>query len=1528
MSATQTPPKIQSPPGKKKISGKEDRNQDPGFRPRPSPDTPREEAKPGQKNKEKTPAVLDPKDPSAVKPTASLGSGTDTRPKSEENNIPSNPKDPSAVKLSAGLGSEAVTRPKSKKNDIPGDPKEHNNQKSSTKGRGPRGRSRSHDRKKKDERAAQYRTTGNAYGQEPYHSAPNFPAATGGRAGQFQTPVFAHNQPPHSGPTSQTGATPSTNNAFAQQQEASNQQVITQQPPRQRNVTYDAHNFNMSLGDTRKTSDPNQRHEYCLETDVDMTATVAERKQQYEGMQQGSAMSHLQDKNFASKLYDKAKNVGLRIVSAVSGDNTKVSVYGSTFNMDTGDKTINNTYNEDDFKCQSLKVVQSQPPASEFISGANITWDLPKARKYVKKIQVIISDRSGEVCHSPHLTKFSKEWKIDDRKLECGKRYHTTIYCTYSDELGDFQHPSGDIDFYTRPAKPKDFKITCQADSFTLKWSTSTGNCDKHYVEIYDKDKDVLLDRKEVKGLVQECKFDVDMQRNIYLGREYKFKVTSYYEDQDNPSNKEKLFVGDKNGPQEVRAKFIGNTNDVELTWKKPDGSSWNSKVNYIVEVLTENKVFININTTDTKSKIDGLKQGTSYTFQVAAITSNGMPSLWIVSNSLKTKSSSVKVEKFNVQRGTEDSATTLYCTWDPPTGVEEYKLRYRQGNNSFVMCLGKDCKEYVIRDLLPNTVYRVAIKADQDGYGPYTTPETITTDVGQVSKAWLELDKDNLDSVVVKYNEALNATCHIIALRDSSAEDQPRVHTDDGLFTDLKNNCSYYAIVTPKYGRDKGKEKQTQEILTAPKAPLIMKNNFILDEENPSSVFHLSWKSQPNCCGEEVKISCLDFNDEPQILRHERESNEDGKCFLTYRGGRSGCKYGVQMRTQNRGGFSEWSKPFEYTTVPAKVSKIELEIVEDQITCSWDASLNANNYKVILHEYKLNGEWEELEVKETSGRRHSFNTEAGHGILYACKVIPYNTTGEGETAWSNTELSPLLPPKDLTFKFTDNGIQFCWKKSIGMSSAKVQLTDYEKFKVEKITNQSSWSPFELYDGTSYEFKVWARNGSHLSNQYASISFATAPNDVIVKRNKENPETSLDVEVVTSHDGPFTLIINGDKYISFRSRHYVIKDCQPATKYVIGAQSIFDKNKTTSITFGKPVTTFPAKVSGVTCFPIEDTSGMTLKWENCGNPSINYKISWSKDYIPLHPITCKSSEHKFVDLKPGTYEFKVSAGGADSDPYTIIVPESPKINVEILTSKLMHITCDNVDHADNYIYKILSDNLDTLKTLESKQPDLWVDEHQFQFQVGALYLLAVQACCHDNNEQNHTSLPTKRWLYAGLEKPSDLKVNLDNVSPTSKAECTWNKSPGMLKAKIQVQDSKRNIIEALETPDLKFDLEWLEPNQTYEVKIWPGDGKMFFHDDCASLKFVTAPNQPDKVTCTQNKQDRTHSIDVTIYSDYSGPFIVHVLDSRRNIAKEPIETNDKSMTVTNLQAGGSYFIYVQCKFGDYLTAKTHGMYCK
>nr|XP_039252708.1 uncharacterized protein LOC120329967 [Styela clava] len=633
-------------------------------------------------------------------------------------------------------------------------------------------------------------------------------------------------------------------------------------------------------------------------------------------------------------------------------------------------------------------------------------------------------------------------------------------------------------------------------------------------------------------------------------------------------------------------------------------------------------------------------------------------------------------------------------------------------------------------------------------------------------------------------------------------------------------------------------------------------------------------------------------------------------------------------MRTRNRGGFSEWSMPFTYTTVPAKVSNIGLGIVEDQITCSWDGSLNADNYKVILHEYKLNGEWEKLEEQETSGCSHSFETEAGYGILYACKVIPCNTTGEGETAWSNTELSPLLPPENLTFEFKDDGIQFSWKNSIGMSSAKVQLTDFEKFSETNITKQSSWSFFKLYNGTSYKFKVWAGNGDHLSNQYAYLTFATAPNDVIVKRNEENPETSLDVEVVTRHDGPFTLIINGDEFMRIRSRHYVIEDRQPATKYEIGAQSIFDTNKKTSVTFGKPVTTLPAKVSGVTCLPIEDTSGMTLKWDNCGNPNINYKISWSKDYIPCHPITCENAEHKFVDLKPGTYEFKVSAGGADSDPYVVIVPETPKINVEILTSKLMHVTCDNVDHADEYIYKILSDNLDTLKILESKKPELWIDEHNFQFQVGTEYLLAVQACCHDDNKQNHMSLPSKRWLYTGLEKPMDLNVKLDNVTPTSKAECTWNKSPGMLKAKIQVLDSQENVIKDSETPDLKLNLSSLKPNQTYEVKIWPGDGKMFFADNCASLKFETAPNQPDKVTCTQNKQDRTHSIDVTIYSDYSGPFIVHVLDSRRNIAKEPIETNDKSMTVTNLQAGGSYFIYVQCKFGDYLTAMTHGMYCK
>nr|XP_039252517.1 uncharacterized protein LOC120329800 [Styela clava] len=885
-------------------------------------------------------------------------------------------------------------------------------------------------------------------------------------------------------------------------------------------------------------SDFDYWHDCSLSTDVDNNVdmkSVAARPQQFENK------LHKSDQDYFDKFVDWGKNV-------LGGQLNALLAAG-----------------------QSLKVVQSESPAGMFISGAKLTWGLPKARKDLKKIQVKIGNSSGEVCHSSYLHKSSKEWKIDDEKLECGKRYHATIYCTYVDEMREFLCLAGEIEFYTRPAKPKDFRITCNYYFFTLKWSTSTKNCDKHCVEIFDKDSEVLLDRKEVKSLMQACKFDVDVLRDIYLGREYKFKVTAYYKDQENPSSKKKLFAGDENGPQEVKAKLIENTNDVELTWKKPRGSSWGSiKIIYIVVVLQKNKVFKGYKTTNTKCKIDGLKPGTSCTFHVAAIDSNGKTSLWIVSNLLKKKSGAVN---FYVQRRSENPATTIFCTWKPPPEAKGYKLRYRQGTDSFIKCLGKDCTEYVIRNLLPNTEYTVAIKADEDGYGPYTTPETITTGVGQVSKAWLELDKDKLDSVVVKYNEALNATSHLIELRDSSADDQPRVHTDDGLFTDMKNNCSYYAIVTPMYGREKGKETQTEEILTAPKAPLIIQSHLTPDGEHPSSVFHLSWKSQPNCYGEEVKISCLDFNDEPQILRYERESNEDGKCFLTYRCSRSGCKYEVQMRTRNCGGFSEWSKPFTYTTVPDKIANINLEIGKDQITAKWKEAINEDNYKITLYKGNPEGEITKVLEKETSGQCYSFPVQVEFGTPYSCEVIPCNKTGEGEKTCSNTELSPLLPPQDLTIEDTNGRISFSWTNSNGMSSAKIELTDFEKFKVTEITKQNFWNSDILYDGTSYKFKVWASNGGHLSKQYAHATFATAPSDVIVKENEENPETSLDVTVISRHGGPFILTINDDKKMTIRSRHAVIEDCQPATKYVIGAQSVFDKNKKTSITFGIPVTT-------------------------------------------------------------------------------------------------------------------------------------------------------------------------------------------------------------------------------------------------------------------------------------------------------------------------------------------------------------------
>ena len=95
----------------------------------------------------------------------------------------------------------------------------------------------------------------------------------------------------------------------------------------------------------------------------------------------------------------------------------------------------------------------------------------------------------------------------------------------------------------------------------------------------------------------------------------------------------------------------------------------------------------------------------------------------------------------------------------------------------------------------------------------------------------------------------------------------------------------------------------------------------------------------------------------------------------------------------------------------------------------------------------------------------------------------------------------------------------------------------------------------------------------------------------------------------------------------------------------------------------------PAKITGVRC--LNERNGLKkLTWNGCGNGSIEYTITWSKDNVFFKPKSTFETFFDFIDLQPGKYEFRVSAGGGKSSESLCVLGNSNFYLLKLFMKKM------------------------------------------------------------------------------------------------------------------------------------------------------------------------------------------------------------------------------------------------------------------
>nr|XP_039252487.1 uncharacterized protein LOC120329775 [Styela clava] len=835
---------------------------------------------------------------------------------------------------------------------------------------------------------------------------------------------------------------------------------------------------------------------------------------------------------------------------------------------------------------------------------------------------------------------------------------------------------------------------------------------------------------------------------------------------------------------------------------------------------------------------------------------------------------------------------------------------------------------------------------AEKLGYGSYSAQETIKTDFSVARDATVKLIEAVPDSVSLSFTPALGATAHTIEVFRVGEEESSKIETEkDSLVIDKLELATKYGInITSKYGAETGKPtKDPIRILTVPAKPDYRDIHYVLDNGKPESKFLLAWKSQEHCEKHEVLIKCVceSGSREEQVL-----SSEGDKASLFCQALHKGCECSVYIRERNKSGFGEWSKEkiarSSFTSsqrmnkqayraaapeAPDKARKLRLYHEDDILRAKWEASENASSYQVTLFE-----EGEKVKQVTCKSVETTFtNYVAQPGAFYTCEVTPFNIDGiAGKNTISEKCFIPLLPPSNVKYKFSDtehDRVLILYEKSNGMKTALVVMSHPKEKDVTFNGENSCISP-PLSDGRTYNFKIWAMNGNLQSPKHYAGTIVTRPKDVTISRPLVDPTTNLELEIHSDHREAFILKIKGrdlDEYEEIvQERKTILKNLLPATHYVIRASCVLKDVKTPEKS-SPSVATLPGKVTGVKCEPDEKSQNKVLKWNKCKDDTVHYTIRlWKNDQL-LEPVTTMKSEYAFKDLQPGSFTFRVSAGGGEeSDPCHFVVTESPEVQVKIIEWNAVLIAWSRIEKATSYLC-VLSSGTKSEEFKIENDTEIWVDKNSFQFKRSEKYTATIWALWNE-----HYSAPSRFNFITGLDVPTEIKSEWKwadpdrRTKPTGAVKFKWKPSPYSRMFAVKVTDFEGKIVDSAEVARPAWKCLNLRPGKEHRIHIRPGNVHKFF-ENSTSATFITAPPAPTKLETRVNILNKTSSINVIITSDYDGPFITKAYKDKKGKRGDVQSVHvgcSKTFTIQNLEPGQRYYFSSQSIYGTYESMPT------
>jgi titin len=618
--------------------------------------------------------------------------------------------------------------------------------------------------------------------------------------------------------------------------------------------------------------------------------------------------------------------------------------------------------------------------------------------------------------------------------------------------------------------------------------------------------------------------------RGLTNGTNYVFRVAAVNEAGTGVYSAVSSAVTPLTGPG-LPTKLLGTpaNGQVRLSWSVPGSTGGSPIIDYVIQYSSDSGAtwggFTDTLSTATSAVISGLQNGTSYVFQVAAVTS-------FTTGSYSTSSASI-TPRTTPGAPTNASATagnaTVTLTWEAPVSnggdpISDYLIQYSSnaGSSWTTYPDGISTATTLTLPKLTNGsgyTFRVAA-VNGAGAGTNSTPSVaVTPKTNPAVPVTLVAASGDASAVLTWKAPSTNGGSVITdyVVQFSPADPVVWQTFDDGIssaltatVTGLSNGSSYvFRVLATNAVGSSAYTSATSVLLisAAPDAPTAV------SATAGASTASLTWTAPEDTGGSAIIDYLIQYSSTGGNSWSSYGDGTSTAASATLGGLTNGVSYIFRVAAVTSFGAGAYSTPSSAVTpmtVPGAPSSVSGTYGIDSVALTWNSPVS--NGGATISEYVIqysvmnSNTWTVFE-RSVSTSTSALVTGLTNGTSYIFRVAAKNTIGQGAYSASSLAVTPRATadaPTDLVGTYGDTTVDLTWVAPA--DNGGVTITDYAV--QHSSDNGISWTSFAhaistdtnltvtgLSNGTSYVFRVAAVNAVG-AGSYSDTSAAVTPRTI------------------------------------------------------------------------------------------------------------------------------------------------------------------------------------------------------------------------------------------------------------------------------------------------------------------------------------------------------------------------------------------------------------------------------------------------